>query len=65
MLHRDWGGTGEDMGLTAARFRFSSCFTVTLHLAFPSFFPLVFLCTNVNGPQVPHGRRGRQGAIWE
>lgn len=43
VLHRVWSGTGEeDTGLTATRFKFSTCLTITLHPAFPSFFPLVF-----------------------
>lgn len=40
--HRDGGGTGEDRGLTTARFRSSTCSNITLHLAHPSFFPLAF-----------------------
>lgn len=43
VLQRVWSGPGEeDTGLTATRFKFSTCLTITLHPAFPSFFPLVF-----------------------
>lgn len=53
-LHRDEGGTGDDRGLTTARFRSSTCLNITLHLVLPSFFPLAFGARH-GGSHVPRG----------
>lgn len=53
-LHRDEGRTGDDRGLTTAKFRSSTCLNITLHLALPSFFPLAFGARH-GGSHVPRG----------
>lgn len=53
-LHRDEGRTGDDRGLTTAKFRSSTCLNITLNLALPSFFPLAFGARH-GGSHVPRG----------